>query len=49
MFGTRQQLAKIKLDGIEFFDNQVNISCKVKDLSIIFESDLGKTAESRAN
>ncbi len=29
VFGTRQQLAKIKLDEIELLDNRVKVSCNV--------------------
>ncbi len=45
MFGTRQQLAKIKLDEIELLDNQIKVSCKVKYLRIIFESDMSMNSQ----
>ncbi len=45
MFGTRQQLAKIKLHEIELLDNRVKVSHKVKHLSIIFESDMSMNSQ----
>ncbi len=45
MFGTRQQLAKIKLDEIELLDNWVKVCHKVKHLSIIFESDMSMNSQ----
>ena len=45
VFGTRQQLAKIKLDEIELLDNRVNVNRKVKDLGVIFESDMSMNSQ----
>ncbi len=45
VFGTRQQLAKIKLDEIELLDNRVKVSCKLNDLGIIFESHMSMNSQ----
>ncbi len=45
VFGTRQQLAKIKLDGIELLDNRVKVNYKVKYIGIISESDMSMNSQ----